>query len=129
MFEREVVEETSEEQIEKMAQSDTFMFVPEETDKEMMQDFRQAETLGDVQKILYDRQFVDEEGNSFPIFEDDSIEPYCNHTFVSGTGFDHIKNSSGGCEIIEFKAQRCSKCGYVLQGEWISTITFAKCPH
>lgn len=130
VFEREVVEETSEEQIEKMAQSDTFLFAPGGTEGETWQEFESVETNETAQEFLYDRQFVDEEGNIYPIAEDnDMIEPYCNHTFVSGVGADHIKNSSGGCEIIEFKAQRCSKCGYVLQGEWINTVTFAKCPH
>ncbi len=130
VFEREVVEETSEEQIEKMAQSDTFLFAPGGTEGETWQEFESVETNETAQEFLYDRQFVDEEGNIYPIAEDnDMIEPYCNHTFVSGVGADHIKNSSGGCEIIEFKAQRCSKCGYVLQGAEISRHIYVECPH
>lgn len=78
---------------------------------------------------MYDRQFVDEEGNIYPILEDEGIEPYCNHTFVSGTGGDHTKFSDGSCLVREFYAQRCSKCGYVIQGDEINRITFAKCPH
>ncbi len=128
-LEREVVEETSEEVIEKTAQSDTFMFVPEGTEGEARQELESAETEETAEELLYDRQFVDEAGNIYPITDNNMIEPYCNHTFVSGVGADHIKNSSGGCEIREFYAQRCSKCGYVLQGEWISTVTYAKCPH
>lgn len=127
--EREVVKDVSVEDVGELAQSDTFLFVPEETGEEVMQEFRQSETLGSVHEILYDRQFVDEEGNVYPGMEDDGIEPHCNHTFVSGTGFDHIPKSDGSCKIIEFEAQRCSKCGYIIQGATISTTTYTKCPH
>ena len=127
--EREIAEETSTEEADEMVESDTFLFVPEGTGEEAVQDFKQAEMPETVQEFMYDRQFVDEEGNIYPIAEDDGVEPYCNHTFVSGTGYDHIKQSGGGCKIIEFKAQRCSKCGYIIQGETLNTITYAKCTH
>ena len=129
VFEREVVEETSEEEIEKTAQSDTFLFVPEGTEGEGLQEFEVSEAQERIQEILYDSQFTDEAGNIYPIAEDNGIEPYCDHTFVSGIGVDHIKNSSGGCEVREFYAQRCSKCGYVLQGKETIRVTYAKCPH
>lgn len=128
-FEREVAEETSEDQVELAVGSDTFLFVPEETGEEVIKEFRQSETLGSAQEILYDRQFVDEEGNIYPGMEDDGIEPHCDHTFVSGTGFDHVKKSDGGCVVIEFKAQRCSKCGYVIEGAEIGRYIYAVCPH
>ncbi len=128
-FEREVAENVSEEQIERTMQSDTFLFTSEETGRDALQEFEESETQEIIQKIMYDRQFMDEEGNIYPILEDNGIEPHCNHTFVSGTAVDHIKNSSGGCEVIEFYAQRCSKCGYVIQGETIRTLTYVKCPH
>lgn len=128
-FHDEVAEDSSQEEIEKTTQSDMFLFAPEGIDEEVMQEFRQDETLGDIQEILYDGQFIDEMGNVFPIMEDDGIEPHCDHTFVSGTGFDHIKNSNGGCEVREFHAQRCSKCGYVKRGDLISTTTYVVCPH
>lgn len=125
----EVLEDVSEEEIEKTTQSDTLLFVPDEMDEEVVQAFKETEVLESAQEILYDSQFVDETGNIYPVLEGDNIEPHCNHTFVSGTMYDHIKNSSGGCEMREFKAQRCSKCGYILRGERLNTITFEKCPH
>lgn len=124
-FEREMLEDVSEENVGEMAESDTFLFVPQETGKDPVQEFEQLK----AQEILFDKQFVDEDGNIYPIAEDDGIEPYCNHTYVAGTGLDHIKKSDGSCKIIEFEAQRCSKCGYVLQGKTINTITYAVCPH
>lgn len=128
-FHEEAADSDSQEEIEKTTRSDVFLFVPEGTDEEIVREFRQEETLGSVQEILYDSQFMDEVGNIYPIVNEGGIEPHCDHTFVSGTGFDHIKNSNGGCEVREFYAQRCSKCGYVKRGDWISTTTYAKCPH
>ncbi len=120
-FEREVVEEVSAEEIEGMLEDDTYTFVPEEMDVEVWHE--------DIHEFLYENQFTDEEGNIYPIANGDEVEPHCNHTFVSGTGSAHRKTSDGGCEIREYKAQRCSKCGYVLQGELIQLITYKVCPH
>lgn len=128
-FEREATEEVSSGDIEIAVESDTFLFVPEETDEDVMQEFKESETKVNAPTVLYDRQFVDEEGNIYPILEDEGIEPHCDHTFVSGTGYDHAKYSDGSCVILEFHAQRCSKCGYVIQGATISRTTFVKCPH
>lgn len=128
-FEREIEVDASQSEIDRMIQNDTFMFVPEEMEEETVQEFKESEIPEYVQELLYDRQFVDEEGNIYPILEDDGIEPHCNHTFVSGTGYDHTKTSGGGCIMTEFYAQRCSKCGYVIQGEEISRIIYKVCPH
>lgn len=126
---REIPEEVVQKEVERTTQSDTFLFVPEEIDGEVVQEFKESEMPEYMQEILYDRQFVDEAGNIYPIIEDDGIEPHCNHTFVNGTGYDHIPDSNGGCMMREFYAQRCSKCGYIIQGEEISRHIYAKCPH
>lgn len=129
-FEREVTEEVSKEKVEITTQSDTFVFVSEETGKNAMQELDLSETQEGLREILYDRQFTDEAGNIYPISEDNAqVEPHCSHTFVKGTGADHIKTSGGGCMIIEFEAQRCSKCGYVIEGAETNRVTYAKCPH
>ena len=125
--ERELPENTSQEEIEITMQNDMFMFVPGGTGGEVAQEFEVSEV---AYQFLYDRQFTDEAGNIYPISEDnDVIEPYCNHTFVSGTGGDHTKFSDGSCLVREFYAQRCSKCGYVIQGDEISRHIYATCPH
>ncbi len=122
-----ISEDASEEEVEKTLQQDVFQFVPEETGEE--------ETWGldlmEVAEIRYDRQFTDEEGNIYPIFEEAPTETYrgCNHNFVSGTETTHRKLSDGGCEVRQFRAQRCSLCGTVIRGEWIGTSTYAVCPH
>ncbi len=122
--EREIAEEVSTEDVNEMVASDTFMFVSDGMGVDLLQEFEQKE-----REILFNKQFVDEDGNIYLITEDDEIEPHCNHTFVSGTGLDHIPKSDGGCKIIEFEAQRCSKCGYIIQGKTIQTVTYSKCPH
>lgn len=128
-LEREATEEVSSGDIGLAMESDKFLFVPEETDEEVVQEFKELELPARVNEILYNRQFVDESGNIYPIMENEVAEPHCNHTFVSGTGYDHIKQSGGGCIMLEFEAQRCSKCGYVIQGATISRTTYMKCPH
>lgn len=128
-FEREVAEDISAEEIEEKMQSDTFLFVPEGTEGEALKEFELSKEPELVSEIMYDRQFTDEVGNIYPILEDDGIEPHCNHTFVSGIAADHIKKSDGSCVVIEFYAQRCSKCGYVIEGAETNRVTYAKCPH
>lgn len=128
-FHEEVAENTSQSEIDMMIQNDAFVFVPEGAEGEARQEFEQSEVQESIQKVLYNRQFTDEAGNIYPIMEEEGIEPHCNHTFVSGVAADHTKTSDGGCVIKEFYAQRCSKCGYVIRGDLISTLTYVKCPH
>ncbi|MCH5344731.1 MAG: M56 family metallopeptidase [Acetatifactor sp.] len=82
----------------------------------------------DMEKVYYDVQFIDEEGNVYPV-EDISSHEACDHTFVSGTVGEHLRNSTGGCTYTIFKAQRCTKCGGMLIGDMISQTTYVVCPH
>ncbi len=128
-FEREVVEDVSEEEIDEILNEDTAVFVPVGMDAEAWHELDQTEVPENVQGILYDDQFTDEAGNIYPVAEDNGIEPYCDHTFISGTLATHRKTDDGGCVIKEYKAQRCSKCGYVIQGEEISRHIYVTCTH
>lgn len=128
-LERELPDDTTQEEIEMTMQNDAFLFVPEGAEGEVWQEFEPSEVQEVVQEFLYDSQFTDEAGNIYPILEYDGIEPYCDHTFISGVGADHTKTSDGGCIVREFYAKRCSKCGYVIQGDETSRHIFAKCPH
>lgn len=114
----------SQEHIEKVLESDMVLFEPEETDGESIVDFDMPEEI----EIQYDRQFTDEEGNIYPVPE---VEPQwgCDHDYVSGTETRHNKNSDGSCEVTQYKAQRCSKCGHLVQGDLISSHYYAVCPH
>lgn len=129
-IQREIAEEVSAEAVSEVVESDTFMFVPKETGLNALEELDQSGTQEVLHNIQYEKQFMDEAGNIYPILEDnDQIEPHCNHTFVNGTGADHIKKSDGSCKIIEFEAQRCSKCGYIIQGKTIRTLIYETCPH
>lgn len=128
-LERELPVDATQDEIEMTMQNDAFLFVSEGMEGEGLQEFDSLQALESVGEILYDKQFTDEEGNIYPILQNDGIEPYCDHTFVSGIGADHTKTSDGGCVVREFYAQRCSKCGYIIQGKETNRVTYARCPH
>ena len=121
----EVPENVSEEEIDEALNNDTLLFVFDETDEEEVQEFELLEEL----EIRYDRQFMDERGSIYPVMEDDSVEPYCDHNFAWGTETTHGKTSGGGCKVTQYRSQRCTKCGYIIRGEKIQTITYEVCPH
>lgn len=124
-FHEEMADSASQEEIEEILEQDTVVFVPEGADEKVAERFELLERP-DFQS---ESQFIDEAGNIYPVMEEEGIEPYCDHTFVSGTLTGHRKLSDGGCEVKDYKAQRCSKCGYVIRGEVICTLTYVTCPH
>lgn len=125
-----VSEETSKEEIDSALESDVFQFTPNGTDEEVIEDYNQMEAQELVEEFVYESQFKDDLGNIYSITDDNNIvEPHCDHTFVSGTAEYHKKLSGGGCEVRKYNAQRCSKCGWVLLGDLISTTTYTTCPH
>lgn len=117
-------EDMTQETIEEALESDTILFFPEDTGEEVIQDFDMRGTT----EILYDRQFVDEEGNIYPVPE---VEPQwgCDHTYEPGTEQRHNKYSDGSCKVTEYKAERCTKCGTIKLGEQIGWRKYDVCPH
>lgn len=116
-------EDMPEETLEKVLESDTVLFAPEDTGEEIIIDFEDESV-----EILYDRQFVDEEGNIYYIPDAESHRS-CDHDYEPGTEYRHNSNSNGSCEVMKFKAERCKKCGTVKIGDFISSTYYAKCPH
>lgn len=80
------------------------------------------------EKVYYDLQFEDEDGNIYPI-EETSLCASCDHTYVSGIIRDHQMTSNGGCIQIIYKAERCSKCGNTQREEKINRSVYDVCPH
>lgn len=78
---------------------------------------------------ISDDIFVYEDGRQEPITNEDSSYVLCNHTMVSGYYSTHRSNSSGGCTVTVYNAQKCSKCGYLILGDFHHSTTFAVCPH
>lgn len=119
-----VPESTPREEVMRSLHCDTFYFTPDGADTN---DFE----LPQDTEILYEKQFADTEGNIYPYWDGETVITYrsCSHDFVSGTASEHTKKSDGSCEVRQYRAQRCCKCGYVIRGEEISVTTYKVCPH
>lgn len=126
-FHQGVSENTSQEEVTAALQTDNFLFVPDGADGGAIKDFEQVEDI----EIIYEKQFVDTEGNIYPYSDEETGTTYrsCSHNFVSGTSGEHTKYSDGGCEVRVYHAQRCDICGYVIRGELIRKTIFVVCPH
>ncbi|GFI17808.1 regulatory protein BlaR1 [Lachnospiraceae bacterium] len=77
---------------------------------------------------ISDKIFIDENGNIYPIYDDELLQRGCSHDWQNGTFSEHIK-SGVGCTVKAFNAQKCSKCDTISKGSLISTTTYTTCPH
>lgn len=109
---------------------DEWVFISNKADDEQFADITNY-GRGDDIHILYDKQFIDAEGNIYPVQDENSTNGYasCSHTYDSGVLNQHAKNSTGGCTVESYSAERCTKCGYVVKGALISTHIYVVCPH
>lgn len=125
-FQQELPEEASQEQIEHALTDDMFQFVFDDVGEEAMPE----SALPERTELLYEHQFVDEEGNIYQIPEvPAAVYRGCNHTFGWGTETRHHPYSDGSCEVRNYRSQMCTKCNYVIQGDLISSFYYAVCPH
>lgn len=53
----------------------------------------------------------------------------CTHTYVTGEYREHMRNATGGCKVIIYRAKRCSKCGSIQIIERLNTLDYEKCNH
>lgn len=103
-------------------------FVPNGYEGELDNPF--AGTYGlEEQRILYDVQFIDEEGNIYPVEENISVCATCEHTYVSGKVASHTVHSDGSCTVTYYEAKRCSLCGNVVKGAKLYDVNFDTCTH
>lgn len=79
--------------------------------------------------LLYEKQFVDEAGNIYPVEEGITPQSICSHSYVNGTYQDHVKNSDGGCTVYIYNAKRCKYCGAIVINSLNSTTIYTVCPH
>lgn len=80
--------------------------------------------------IRFEEQFVDEDGNIYEVDLNAGERAGCTHpTLVSGTYQKHEKNSSGGCVLKSYNANRCNGCGSMFLGSLISESKYIVCPH
>lgn len=75
--------------------------------------------------------FIDKSGNLFVDLESTSASTrsLCSHNYVSGYVYTHTPNTSGGCTYTTYSAKYCTKCGSIKDKTFVSSNTYAKCPH
>lgn len=79
--------------------------------------------------ILYNAQFVDEDGNVYPVSEI-SPQVFCiSHRKVDGYYQTHVADGKGGCTVKTYKSVKCVICDTIWLGDLIDISTYAKCPH
>ena len=111
----------------------------ENVDKEMGSDvvfWREGEVnpyllspIGFDWAVEYQVQFIDNDGNIYPVSTETNVTLSCNHTYESGYISNHTMLTGGGCTLDFYEAQYCTKCGYTIQGAYLNTISYQKCIH
>ena len=64
--------------------------------------------------------------------DESNLEPraiICTHDFKEGYADRHYPKSNGGCEVKRYTAKICQKCNHLVIMDYVSTTTYAKCPH
>lgn len=79
--------------------------------------------------ILYDEQFVDGDGQIYPVDISDEQGACSVHDNVLGIVQMHVKNDEGGCTIEAYEGTRCTKCGSVWKGDWLHNTNKIPCMH
>ena len=83
--------------------------------------------FADNEKILYEKFFIDKDGNIFP-YEDSQARVICIHSYVAGTLKAHEKIGNG-CQMDYYHAKRCKICGKTVVQDLYGTRTWVTCPH
>ena len=75
--------------------------------------------------------FETEDHQVIPVSESDSNSRaiICIHDFKYGYADQHYSQSNGGCIVKTYKAKICQKCNHLVIMDYVSTTTYAKCPH
>ena len=66
------------------------------------------------------------------LVNDSDLEPraiICTHDFKSGYADVHNSKSNGCCELKRYTAKICQKSNHLVIMDYVSTTTYAKCPH
>lgn len=111
-----------------LAESVTAFACPAELPEEVCTcDEEGHEGCGEV--ILYDEQFVDEEGNIYPAHTVNGRVFCLGHVKVDGYFQTHVKNDNGGCTVKTYKATQCAYCYTIWLGDLYATSIYPKCIH
>ena len=80
-------------------------------------------------ELLHRSVFIADDGTIYNVSNETETQLFCNHSYVSGTYKEHIKNSKGGCTTHYYNAKICSKCNKIVLGDVTGQLTLVKCPH
>ena len=119
----------SQDEIDLVMDADEWVYIPDILDEAELGEY--ALYRGEYIDIRYDKQFTDADEKVYLIQDENFTDVYasCTHTYATGTVSVHTKNATGGCTVTVYSAKRCTKCGYILTGDYISDINYAVCPH
>lgn len=79
--------------------------------------------------VVYDMEFVDMDGNVYPV---NVCQPqlFCpGHDWIDGYAQLHEKNDDGSCVVKVFNSKRCPWCNSVTIDSLFATYHYMKCPH
>lgn len=79
--------------------------------------------------VLYNEQFVDQDGEIYPIDSANELEACSEHGIVAGFVQIHEKNGEDGCVIETYEGTRCTKCGNVWKGGFFYKTRTVPCTH
>lgn len=79
--------------------------------------------------ILYDEQFVDEDGNITPVSGISERTICLGHRIVEGYYQTHVKDGKGGCTVKTYHSTQCVYCFTIWIGDLCSVDMSVKCPH
>lgn len=79
--------------------------------------------------ILYDEQFIDEDGNIYPVNREITAQAVCEHEYKVGIFMKHMMHADGSCRVEYYEAEHCMKCGNIKSEKYINGMTYDKCPH
>ncbi len=79
--------------------------------------------------VLYDEQFMDENGKIYPIDSESEQGTNIRHDTIAGIVQIHQKDSEGGCTIETYAGTRCTECGMVWKSDWLRGARKFPCPH
>lgn len=83
-----------------------------------------------VPPVMCDEQFIDSEGNIYDLTQEPQIYSICLfHQYEPGQLVEHERDGNGGCDITVYYADKCSKCGHLRKGDYMSSVHNAVCTH
>lgn len=82
-----------------------------------------------VDIVLYNEQFVDEDGQIYLAYFDKENEIGSEHDKVAGIIQIHIKDSDGSCTVEVYEGTRCKKCDVVWKGNLLYKVRKDFCVH